>query len=59
MSRVAQLGPVHTEAVKALMENSKMLVSASIDGVERHAITMLTKYQQAQTKIKLAEGILS
>jgi hypothetical protein len=50
---------VHTEAVKALMENSKMLVSASIDGMERHATTMLTKYQQAQTKLKLAEGILS
>ncbi len=58
-SRIAQLWPVHTEAVKALMENSKMLVSASIDGMERHAITMLTKYQQAQTKLKLAEGILS
>lgn len=59
MSRVAQLGPVHTEAVKALMDNSKMLVSASIDGMEKYAMTMLTKHQQAQAKIKLAEGILS
>jgi len=50
---------VHTEAVKALMENSKMLVSASIDGMEKHAMTVLAKYQQAQTKLKLAEGILS
>ena len=59
MSRVAQLGPVHTEAVKALMENSKMLVSASIDGVEKYALTMLTKHQQSQAKIKLAEWVLS
>ena len=59
MSRVAQLGPVHTEAVKALMENSKMLVSASIDGMEKYALTMLTKHQQSQAKIKLAEWVLS
>ena len=59
MSRVAQLGPVHTEAVKALVENSKMLVSASIDGMEKYALTMLTKHQQSQAKIKLAEWVLS
>lgn len=55
MERITQLGPVHTEAVKALLDNSKMLVSASLSSSEKVAMNMINKYQQAQVRLKLAE----
>ena len=55
MERITQLGPIHTEAVKALLDNSKMLVSASLSSSEKVAMNMINKYQQAQVRLKLAE----
>lgn len=54
-----ELWPVHIEAVNALVDNSKNYVKASLDWMERQALTMINELQQTQVREQLAKGIIS
>ena len=54
-----KLWPAHIEAVNALLNTSKNYVKASLDWMERQAITMLGELQQEQIREQLAGGILT
>lgn len=56
---VWELWPVHKEAINALLNNSKNYVRASLDWVERQALSMLNEFHQAQVREELAKGTLS
>ena len=54
-----ELGPIHIEAVNALLDNSKNYVRSSLDWVERQALSMLTEFHQAQIREQLAKWVIS
>ena len=54
-----ELWPIHMEAVNALLDNSKNYVRASLDWVERQALSVLIEFHQAQVRAELAKGIIS
>ena len=56
---VEDLGAIHVEAVNALLNNSKMYVKSSLDGMERQALTMLTELQQEKVREKLARSTIT
>lgn len=56
---VEELGEIHVDAVNALLNNSKMYVKSSLDGMERQALTMLNELQQEQVRENLARGVIS
>lgn len=58
-SYLDELWPVHIEAVNALVDNSKNYVKASLDWMERQALTMLNELQQYQVRQELAKWIIS
>lgn len=51
--------PIHIEAVNALLDNSKNYVKASLDGVERQALSMVNEFHQAQIREQLAKWVIS
>ena len=56
---VAELWEVHVDAVNALLNNSKNYVKASLDGMERQALTMLNELQQEKVREKLARATIT
>lgn len=56
---IDELGTVHVEAVNALLNNSKMYVKSSLDGMERQALTMLNELQQEKVREKLARSVIT
>lgn len=56
---VEELGPIHVDAVNALLNNSKNYVKSSLDGMERQAITMVNELQQEKIREQLAKWIIS
>ena len=56
---IDKLGTVHVDAVNALLNNSKMYVKSSLDGMERQALTMLNELQQEQVREQLARGVIA
>lgn len=58
-SYLDELWPIHIEAVNALVDNSKNYVKASLDWMERQALTMINELQQTQVREQLAKGIIS
>ena len=58
-SYIDELWPIHTEAVNALLDNSKNYVKSSLDWMERQALTMLNQLQQEQVRTQLAKWIIS
>jgi len=54
-----ELGPVHIQAVNALLNNSKNYVRSSLDGMERQALTMINQLQQEKIREELAKGMIS
>jgi len=56
---VDELGTVHVDAVNALLNNSKMYVKSSLDGMERQALTMLNELQQEKVREKLARSVIT
>lgn len=58
-SYLEELWPIHIEAVNALVDNSKNYVKASLDWMERQALTMINELQQSQVRQELAKWIIS
>ena len=56
---IDELGTVHVDAVNALLNNSKMYVKSSLDGMERQALTMLNELQQEKVREKLARSVIT
>ena len=56
---VAELGTVHVDAVNALLDNSKMYVKSSLNGMERQALTMISQLQQEKIREKLARSTIT
>jgi len=56
---IDELWPIHKEAVNALVDNSKNYVKASLDWMERQALTMINELQQYQVRQELAKWIIS
>lgn len=53
-----ELGPIHIEAVNALLNNSKNYVRSSLDWMERQALTMINEIQQEKVREQLAKWII-
>lgn len=56
---ISDLWPVHMEAVKALLNSSKMYVKASLDWMTRVAINSLQKVQQEKVREQLAKSTIT
>ena len=56
---VKDLGTIHLDAVNALLDNSKNYVKASLDGMERQALTMISQLQQEKVREKLARSTIT
>ena len=56
---IDELGTVHVDAVNALLNNSKIYVKSSLDGMERQALTMLNELQQEKVREKLARSVIT
>lgn len=54
-----ELGQIHLDAVNALLNNSKNYVKASLDGMERQALTMLNELQQSKVRETLARSTIT
>ena len=54
-----ELGPIHIEAVNALLNNSKNYVRSSLNWMERQALTMINELQQEKIREQLAKWIIS
>ena len=52
---INELGPIHVDAVNALLNNSKNYVKSSLDGMERQAISMINELQQEKVREQLAK----
>ena len=54
-----EIGPIHLDAVNSLLNNSKSYVQASLDGMQRQVISMVSELQQEKIREELAKGIIA